>query len=300
MGWLKRIVVGHDLRAGGEVAVQSAAAFADRYHAALKLVHVVEPYHFYQKITFPPLPHAYTSEEISRRVRRELEALAASPELARLPTECEVRTGKPFVELIAACRAWQGELLVVGGTAEGEERFLGSTGERVLRKAPVPVLVAKKSLTAEAKTFLVPTDFSPCAKKAAEEALTLVRSFGGRVLFFHALDIRYIYPVAYGPEILLPPINPEDIPGEGEWQGFLFGLPFLEEVTWEKRTEEGRAAAAIVRLAEESKADLIVMGTHGRSGLAHMLLGSVAEQVVRAASCPVLTIRPDAFSFELP
>jgi len=263
------------------------------------LIKVVESHHFYQTIPFPGFTYPYTLEEISRRVKEELEALAASPQLAHLPTEYEVRTGKPFVELIAACREWQGNLLVVGGTARGEERFLGSTSERVLRKAPVPVLVAKKPLTAKAKTLLVPTDFSPCAKKAAEEALTLVKSFGGRVLFFHALDLYHTYPAAYGLEgAWLPPIKPEDL--EGEWRWFLSGLPSLEKLTWEKRTEEGRAANTIVRLAEESQVDLIVMGTHGRSGLAHMLLGSVAEEVVRYAACPVLTIRPEAFSFELP
>jgi len=71
-------------------------------------------------------------------------------------------------------------------------------------------------------------------------------------------------------------------------------------VPWEQHTVEGRAATMLVRQAEESQADLIVIGTHGRSGLAHLLLGSVAEEVVGTAPCPVLTIRPDAFQFELP
>jgi nucleotide-binding universal stress UspA family protein len=74
----------------------------------------------------------------------------------------------------------------------------------------------------------------------------------------------------------------------------------LEKVDWEKCTEEGQAANAIVRQAKQSQADVIVIGTHGRSGLPHMLLGSVAEKVVRTASCPVLTIRPEAFQFEMP
>ena len=85
----KRIVVGHDLQAGGEIAIQSAAALADRYQATLKLVHVVEPYHLSQKITFPHLPHSYTLEEISQRVKEVLQALAASPELARRSDEAK-------------------------------------------------------------------------------------------------------------------------------------------------------------------------------------------------------------------
>ena len=74
----------------------------------------------------------------------------------------------------------------------------------------------------------------------------------------------------------------------------------LENIDWEKSAEEGEAATAIVQRAERIQADAIVMGTHGRTGLPHMLLGSVAEKVARTASCPVLTVRPEAFQFEMP
>jgi hypothetical protein len=100
-----------------------------------------------------------------------------------------------------------------------------------------------------------------------------------------------------GVSVPISPPSPEEI--EPEWKAFLSGLP-LEKVEWKKCTEEGQAATAIVHQAKHLQADIIVIGTHGRSGLPHMLLGSVAEKVVRTASCPVLTIRPDAFQFEMP
>ena len=92
-------------------------------------------------------------------------------------------------------------------------------------------------------------------------------------------------------------LTPEDF--ETDWESFLSSLVF-EKIVWEKHTEEGRAAKTIVERAEAIHADAIVMGTHGRSGLEHMLLGSVAEAVARGASCPVLTVRPEAFEFKLP
>ena len=296
MKQLQKILVGHDLQTSGETAFQSAVALAQRSGAVLRLVHVVEPPQFYQRLSHPFTP-PYTLEELTQKAGEKLAASAA--EVAPLQVEYEVRTGKPFVELILARRAWQADLLVVGGTAKGD--LLGNTSERVVRKALVPVLVAKKPLVAEAKTFLVPTDFSPCARKATEEAVSLAESFGSRLLFFHALAPPSAYASAYGIEMAVPPpvlaLKPEDL--EGEWQVFLSGLT-LEKVAWEKRTSEGRAATTIVEQAKDSQVDLIVMGTHGRSGLAHMLLGSVAEEVVRVASCSVLTIRPEAFQFELP
>jgi len=300
MRQLKRIIVGHDLGVGGEVALGSAAALANRCDAALRLVHVVEPLDAYQRISHP-LTSPYTLEQIAQKTGARLQALVAGPELARLQAEYEVRKGKPFVELIIAGRAWQADIIVVGGASQTEEPFLGSTSERIVRKALVPVLVAKKPLSSASKTFLVPTDFSSCAGKAAEEALMLAKSFSGRVVFFHVLDLNPSYTISYahelGVSVQIPPPLPEET--EPEWEAFLSGLP-LEKVDWEKCTGEGQAASAIVRQAENIHADMIVIGTHGRSGLPHMLLGSVTEKVVRTASCPVLTIRPEAFQFELP
>ena len=300
MRQLKRIIVGHDLGVGGEVALGSAVVLANRCGAALRLVHVVEPLDAYQRISHP-LTSPYTLEEIAQKTGARLQALVASPELARLQVEYEVRRGKAFVELIIAGRAWQADLIVVGGVSQTEERLLGSTSERIVRKALVPVTVAKKLLSSDAKIFLVPTDFSSCARKAAEEALMLAKSFSGRVVFFHVLDLYPSYTISYahelGVSVPTPPPSPEEI--EPEWEAFLSGLP-LEKVGWEKCTEEGQAATAIVHQAEHMQADMIVIGTHGRSGLPHMLLGSVAEKVVRTASCSVLSIRPEAFQFELP
>ena len=300
MTQLKRIVVGHDLRIGGEVALKSAAVLAKRCGAALRLVHVVEPQHSYQRISHP-LTSPYTLEEIAQKTGAKLQVLAASPELGHLQVEYEVRTGKPFAELIIARRAWQADLIVVGGASKQDPSFLGSTSERIVRKAMVPVMVAKKVLSAGAKTFLVPTDFSDCARRAAQEALILAESFHGRIVFLHVVDLYPLYSIGYaddfGVALPLTPPAPEVI--EGEWQNFLSGLP-VEKVQWEKYTEEGEAATAIVHQAEQRETDVIVMGTHGRTGLDHMLLGSVAEKVVRRAHCPVLTIRPEAFQFKMP
>ena len=300
MRQLKRIIVGHDLGVGGEVALGSAVALANRCGAALRLVHVVEPLDVYQRMSHP-LTSPYTLDEIAQKTGVKLQALVANPDLARLQVEYEVRKGKPFVELIIASRAWLADVIVVGGASQKEQPFLGSTNERILRKALVPVMVAKQPLSVAAKTFLVPTDFSSCARKAAEEALMLAKSFSGRVVFFHVLDLNPSYTIAYAHELgisvpILPPA-PEEI--EPEWEAFLSGLP-LEKVDWEKCTEEGQAATAIVHQAKHMQTDMIVIGTHGRSGLPHALLGSVAEKVVRTASCPVLTIRPEAFQFEMP
>jgi nucleotide-binding universal stress UspA family protein len=300
MSPLKRIIVGHDLRTGGERALRSAAVFAKWCGAALRLVHVIEPRHSYQRVSHP-LTAPLTTEEIAQRTGAALQTLAASPELQQFQVEYEVRQGKPFVELIIARRAWQADLIIVGSAEEREAHFLGSTSERVLRKAMVPVLVAKETLDAEPNVLLVPTDFSDCAKRAAIEALELAESFSSRVVFLHVIDLYPFYSFSYleETETFMPLKPPSAGELESEWQVFLSGLN-LANVDWEKIDEEGQPALTIARRAEQRRADLIVMGTHGRSGLEYMLLGSVTEKVARKARCSVLTIRPEAFQFKLP
>jgi nucleotide-binding universal stress UspA family protein len=100
MSWLRKIIVGHDLREGGKKALKSAAVLAHQCGAALRLVHVIEPQHSYQRISHP-LTSPYTIEEVAQKTGEKLQMLAASPELARVQVEYEVRTGKPFVELIS-------------------------------------------------------------------------------------------------------------------------------------------------------------------------------------------------------
>ena len=298
---LTKIVVGYDFHPGGETAPRAAAVLAARCGAQLKLIHVVEPYPVYQQLSHP-LTSPYTTEELVQKAEEQLSHVGTAAELDLPRMEYEVRTGKPFVELIRAHRNWQADLIVVGGPAHDSGWFLGSTSERVLRKAMTPVLIAKRALDPGPKTVLVPSDFSASAKQAAEEAIALVQHFGGRLVFVHAIHIPAAYAVSAEPLLApippVPPLTPAEL--EPEWKAFLVELPSLTRVSWEKHAVEGSPVPILLHAAEAHHADLIVMGTHGRTGLIHMLLGSVAEGVVRQASCSVLTIRPDALQFALP
>ena len=181
---LTKILVGYDFRTGGKTALHSATTLATCCGAQLKLVHVVEPYPVYQQLSHPLTP-PYTTEKLVQKAGEQLQRLVTTAEPGVARVKYEVRTGKPFVELILAHRAWQADLIVVGGPTQESGRFLGSTSERVLRKAMTPVLITKQPLSAGPKTVLVPSDFSTSAMQAAEEAVALVQHFGGRILFFH-------------------------------------------------------------------------------------------------------------------
>jgi universal stress protein A len=135
------------------------------------------------------------------------------------------------------------------------------------------------------RTILHPTDFSRYSENAWRVACSLARDYGANLLVLHVREI----PVAVYGEFGTVPADTFDA---GALRDELAKLePTVSGVTVERRLTEGTPAAEIVRVAGENNCDLIVLGTHGRTGLGRLLMGSVAEQVVRRATCPVLTVK---------
>ncbi|MGD8859872.1 MAG: universal stress protein [Myxococcales bacterium] len=141
------------------------------------------------------------------------------------------------------------------------------------------------------KKILCPVDFSPFADAALDEAMSLAKGMGSTLCLLHAYqNPAYVLPMSgyVGPTA--------DMIGRirKQLEEELAGLAKKVEeqgITVETRCVEGIPYKVITDLAQEWDADLIVMGTHGRTGLSHALTGSVAERVVRTAECPVLITR---------
>jgi nucleotide-binding universal stress UspA family protein len=134
-------------------------------------------------------------------------------------------------------------------------------------------------------TILHPTDLSPRSEPAFLLACSLARDHGGRVIVLHVAERPLVAP---GGAMIHPP------PGgafEAIEEQVRAVKPPDAAVPVEHLLEEGDPVEEILRVARECRVDLIVMGTHGRTGLTHLLLGSVAEQVVRRATCPVLVVK---------
>jgi nucleotide-binding universal stress UspA family protein len=134
--------------------------------------------------------------------------------------------------------------------------------------------------------ILVATDFSRQAELALEWALRFREQFSAQLVLFHVIDIFSLAEIscrAVGGDPLLPMLRDEAKRNMQQWQA---RAPEAETVI-----REGSPRPVIVEAAEELECQMIVMGTHGRSGLAHLLLGSVAEYVVRYSKVPVLTVR---------
>ena len=143
----------------------------------------------------------------------------------------------------------------------------------------------------EMKRILFPTDYSETSRHALPFATSLARATGASLLIAHVTD-REQYPVG---ELFdeVPEPDPADM------HDLRAIVPSDPQVKYEHRllygepgsTEPVRPADEIVKLARKEQVDAIVLGTHGRTGLSHLVMGSVAEAVVRNAACPVVTIK---------
>jgi nucleotide-binding universal stress UspA family protein len=141
---------------------------------------------------------------------------------------------------------------------------------------------------------LVPTDFSESSRSALDHARALCRRFGSTLMLMHVVETTGFTNIvaSSGYAAVIPDLFDEILAGaRGQLESLLtekdrqaFPVETILRVT-------GRPAREIVRVAADEHVDLIVMGTQGRQGLSHLVLGSVAEEVVRTARCPVLTVK---------
>jgi nucleotide-binding universal stress UspA family protein len=211
----------------------------------------------------------------------------------------EVSPLAPVEAILAAAGRLGADLIALGtrGLTGVKHVVLGSVAERTVRLAACPVLSVKEADRGGVpRRVVLPTDFSEPAEHALRIGLSLAEQFGAEVHLVHA----FYLPIA--------PLAPYGLalPASLVHEGREASRKRLEETLGGARARglagahhvpEGPAAPEIVRIAEEVKADLIVMGTHGYTGIQHALLGSVAERTLRLAPCPVLTVkRPEGES----
>jgi nucleotide-binding universal stress UspA family protein/quercetin dioxygenase-like cupin family protein len=136
------------------------------------------------------------------------------------------------------------------------------------------------------RTILHPTDFSENSRYAFETACALARDNQATLLIVHVMM------PSVAPALGAPPPDPrQPVESQGSLARFPWPQPSDPGIRVERRLAEGDPAAEVLRLSEASRCDLIVMGTHGRTGLGRLLTGSVAEEVLRKAGCPVLVVK---------
>jgi len=294
----KQIICPVDFSESSVRALAYAAAFARWYDAQLTVLHVVptfEPMQVRGDLTEPvrvlnPMPREQVLEEMSRSLNLAALSSSATP-LAE--------SGDPQATIIDQTLSKKADLIVMGthGRRGFKRLLLGSVTEAVLREAPCPVLTVPPHVSAtasEAVTFkriLCPVDFSPSALQGLGFALDLARQADGRVTLLHVVEWLAEEEPRASTHFNVPEYRRHMV---DDAQERLRNLVAEESRTWVEIADVvvfGRAYREILRAAETKPADLIVMGAQGRGGIGLALFGSTTQQVVRGATCPVLTVR---------
>lgn len=150
------------------------------------------------------------------------------------------------------------------------------------------------------KTILFPTDFSQGARAAMDYALSLAKDYNARLILLYVMqDIsiaEWYIPSAVSVTDMIEDMEKSAWKEMEKWRAEAQAR--LKDV--EKMVVRGVPFVEIIKTAKEKGVDLIVIGTHGRTGIDHMLFGSTAEKVVRKAPCPVLTVRVAGKEFKMP
>jgi nucleotide-binding universal stress UspA family protein len=296
---IRHVVAATDFSEPAAVGVAWARDVARVHGATLHLVHALYPIEPGLVGLVPPFD---LTEEAMRSVRERLEQLAAELSAEGVPTLYRVDFGLPSQVIQRVAGEERAELVVLATRGLGgfQHLLLGSTAERVVQKAEQPVLSVHATDGAAAKPVrhvLLATDFSEDARLAREAALRVFRlGEGSRIHLLHVFHLPPEYQVDRAEGLSAMSRSFRDRATAGlvrELDGVALELG-ARGWTVETEVAEGYPPEVIVSRAAELGVDLVAMGTHGRSPLGRVFLGSVARRVVQHAPCPVLTVRSAA------
>ena len=294
---IRRVLCPVDFSDTSRHALEHALAVAKWYDARVTVLHVNHPL----LVLDPPVLFVEASREPALTdVGSMRERLRTWLDTANAPGSIEmaVDEGNPVGRILSHAASLPADLIVMGthGRSGFDRVVLGSVAEKVLRKAGCPVVTVPPPAIATSvlpfKRLLCPVDFSESSLAALRFAFSVAKESDARLTILHALE----WPT-----------------GEDDVVEHVFSLPDvrrqLEKDTNDRLTSLipadvrlwcqpatkvvfGRPYFTILNIAAEERADLIVMGVHGRSAIDRTLFGSTTNQVVRRANCPVLTLRP--------
>lgn len=280
-----RILVATDFSPRSQRAVRRAGILAARSGGTVMLMHVVDG------------PGSReTSQDIREAQRMTVEQIAVVPELYRIRCDPLVVRGRPSDEIQDAAVVHDVDLIVVGSPHRTRTRYTGRTLRNLIRNAPCPILVARRSSASLYARVLIPVDFSDASLRALQSAGSLKLLDRAHVTVLHAFEA----------------------PGKSKLSGFGVGRDQIDSYVegcrsrcaedveallasgglvdrdWSRRIEEGSPQEAIARLAERFPADLLVLGTHARTGFRKALLGSVTDDILSTGGADVLVVPPHA------
>lgn len=299
MSKLGHITIATDLSPQSAVAVERGLSLARQHGSSVLALSVVPPVTPSLELEWlrrqqlsPEEVKAQLHTETKNRLQRAVADAGAGVDV---PVTVQVREGRhPHIEIACAAHGVDSDLVVTGahGGHFVHRLLVGTTAERVVRRADRPVLVVKQPVSGEYRTVLVPTDFSGLSEAALQFARQAVPQ--ARFSLIHAYEFWFENWIGLGHGVDEPALELlEEIAAQARgWLAELMQRQGLDRGDTRQLVRYGYPGRIITSAAQELDVDLIVMGTHGRSTFEQVMLGSVAEHVLRECRCDVLLVPP--------
>lgn len=269
--------MGTDLSEASLPALREGAALAQRRSLSLVVAHIDTTW------SLTPMDSGEHLNAIERWVRSHID----------VPAEVVTRRGSAHAELIRLAQEREAEFLVIAGSAGGSllQTLLGSTAASVARYAECSVLIARESPVDG--PVVVGTDFSDAVNPALQLAAELAKDQGADLVLVHSMYEPESPLTILGPVVVSPPLLSQEAREDRRSAAETTLQSLLAAHTTKGRVAlvDDEPATALAEYCREVDAQLLVVGTHGRTGFARMALGSVAESVASSAKCSVLIVR---------
>lgn len=287
----RRLLCATDFSEHAGVAARRAATVAATLGAELKLLHVLsEPSLRALRDVFPGSVDAEARLLDDARSLLEAEASRLRESAAGAAVQTVLRRGQPDDEILSASQ--DAELLVLGAHGQNPLRdmIIGTTAERLLRKAPCPVLVSRAAPEPRYRRVLVPIDFSEHSERAMRAAASIAPDAD--------LTALHVFELPFEGKLWMAGV-PDDEVNRFRAQARAQALRRVLDLAagigeagarFRPHVEQGAAARSILELAGQLDADLIVMGRHGKSAAEAFFIGSVTRHVLSDAACDVLVM----------
>ena len=283
MKLMKNLLLATDLSARSDRAFERAVALAQQLSAKLTVVHVID-----EEL---PASIADAQADVARQtIQDQIDKISGGtvPSFA-----IEVVFGRAYADILEISEKLDAELIVMGIHRDGKfkEMYRGTTAERVIRAGNCPILVVKDRITGPYSKIMIGVDFSVYSRRAIEFAVNFVAD--GEFHLVHAYDVPFRGFLS-GESIRQEMSKQHQMQFQemidSEMAAFLSGLG--EKAPKFKRVmQEGMVREVIHEQIRRLNPDLLVIGTHGRTGVAHAFLGSVAEDLLADPPCDVLAVK---------
>ncbi|MCF3593932.1 universal stress protein [Rhodobacteraceae bacterium LMO-12] len=283
---MKKIMLATDFSERSDRALRRATLLARQFEAALLIVHVVDD--------DQPRRIVESERDVASTLLRELRDTVQ--DIDGIPCETRVVLADPFAGIARAAEEVAPDLLVIGPHRRQALRdvFVGTTAERTIRSVACPVLMVNAPPVGPYGHVMLTTDFSEGSTRAAKTCIGLGIARDARATMLHVFDAPAVH-LAMSHTV---PVDERQAYIDDERREASRNLAaFMKSLDWQSLRPDVRQVRKsrvedILAAAREASADLVVIGTHGRGNLAKLILGSVAEAVLRRADRDVLAIPP--------